>query len=141
MKKNSAKIGHFLAIVEVYKEIRRLGQLDTFLVEPKYGDKGKVEPDIYCEYRKTPFFIEVQKTVYSERQMSDKMARYIALYNDGILKPFPRVLILSEQRYAIDAKYPMKVFQAQTFSGFIGSLNKDQRPIEKGNAGIKVKIG
>ncbi len=28
MKKNSAKIGHFLAIVEVYKELRRLGRLD-----------------------------------------------------------------------------------------------------------------
>ncbi|MDF4189794.1 hypothetical protein PV941_12400, partial [Ligilactobacillus salivarius] len=35
MKKNSAKIDHFLAIGNVYKEMR--GQsLESFLVEPKY---------------------------------------------------------------------------------------------------------
>lgn len=47
MKKNSAKIDHFLAISNVYKEMR--GQaLESFLVEPKYGDKGTVEPDIFA---------------------------------------------------------------------------------------------
>lgn len=142
MKKNSAKIGHFLAIVDVYKEIRRLGQLDVFLVEPKYGKKGAAEPDIYCVYRKTPFFIEVQRTLYSEKQMAEKMERYRSLHGSGIMKSFPRVLILSDDRYALDGQYPFKVFQAETFTGFINSLNREQarpsKPVEKG---IKVKIG
>ena len=47
MKRNSAKVGHFLAILNTYKEMRRLGKLTTFLVEPKYCSKGTVEPDIF----------------------------------------------------------------------------------------------
>nr|WP_144922381.1 hypothetical protein [Paenibacillus bovis] len=140
MKKDSAKIGHFLAIVEVYKEIKKLGNLETFLVEPKYGKKGVAEPDIYCLFRQTPFFIEVQKTLYSEQQMRDKMNRYRDLYNEGILNPFPRVLILSDQRYAIDDNYPFKVFQAESVTAFINSLKQaEQKP--KATGGIKYKIG
>ena len=111
MKKNSAKIGHFLAILDVYKEMLQHNALETFLVEPKYGEKGTVEPDIFCIFRKTPFFIEVQRTVYSEKQMNEKLERYVELYHSGVMenepwqpenKVFPRVLILTEQRYALD---------------------------------------
>jgi hypothetical protein len=143
IKKNSAKIGHFLAILEVYKEMRKLGKLETFLVEPKYGSKGVAEPDIFAMYRNTPFFIEVQKTVYSEKQMSDKLARYVDFYNTGIMaKPFPHVLILSDQRYAIDGQYPFKVFQSDSFSKFNQSLTQQpksvSRPLETG--GIRVIV-
>lgn len=49
IKKNSQKIHHFLAILNVYKELVKLGNLETFLVEPKYGKKGDcAEPDIFC---------------------------------------------------------------------------------------------
>src|SRR4051794_19443539 len=41
IKKDSAKIGHFLAILNVYKELKKLGSLGTFMVEPKYGKKGE----------------------------------------------------------------------------------------------------
>jgi hypothetical protein len=44
----SLEIGHFLAIVAVYKEIKRLGELDAFLVEPKYGNEGTAETDVFC---------------------------------------------------------------------------------------------
>ncbi|WP_251040734.1 hypothetical protein [Bacillus sp. ISL-45] len=73
MKQNSAKIGHFLAILKVYKEMRKLGKLESFWVEPKYGMKGiGAEPDIYCMYRGTGFFIEVQRTIYSDKLMGKK---------------------------------------------------------------------
>lgn len=144
MKKNSAKIGHFLAILNVYKEIRKLGELETFLVEPKYGRKGSgAEPDIYCKYRRTPFFIEVQRTVYSEKLMAEKLDRYVDLFNSGALpKPFPHILILSDQRYAIDGDYPFKVFQAESFTEFIRSLTpKKAAPVAPSSAGVKVVIG
>src|SRR5213079_3231777 len=103
MKRNSAKAGHFLAILNTYKEMRRLGKLTTFLVEPKYCSKGTVEPDIFCIFRDTPFFIEVQRTLYSEKQMNEKIKRYVELYHSNVMsKPFPHVLILSEQRYTIE---------------------------------------
>lgn len=77
-------------------------------------------------FRKTPFFVEVQKTFYSDKLMNDKIERYVDLYESGILENKPHVLILSEQRYAIDGDYTFKIFQAQSFTQFLGSLKKEQ---------------
>jgi hypothetical protein len=142
IKKDSAKINHFLAILEVYKELKRLGNLDTFLVEPKYGKKGEcAEPDIFCQYRRTNFFVEVQRTVYSEKQMNEKLDRYVDLYNTGnIGSPFPHILILSDQRYALDGQYPFKVFQAESFSKFEASLKTQQEGIKVTVKPIRVKF-
>jgi len=140
MKKDSTKIGHFLAILNTYKEIRQLGKVTTFLVEPKYGSKGKVEPDIFANFRDTHFFIEVQRTLYSEKQMSEKINRYVEFYHSGIMaKPFPHVLILSDQRYAIDMKLPFKLFQAESFTSFLTSL-KSAQPVKVQAEGVKIKI-
>src|SRR5437764_9222525 len=49
VKHSSAKIPHFLAIVDVYKELSKLGKMGTFQVEPKYLKKGCAEPDIFCQ--------------------------------------------------------------------------------------------
>lgn len=143
IKKNSQKIGHFLAILKTYKEIRKHGKIESFLVEPKYGNKGGVEPDVYMYFRETPFFIEVQNSIYSQKQMEEKLERYIDLFNSGYMAtPFPHVLILSEQRYALDADYPFKVFQAETFSHFINSMKREKAPkVEPAAAGIRIKIG
>ncbi|MEJ9228924.1 hypothetical protein LAV79_05385 [Peribacillus butanolivorans] len=144
MKQQSQKIGHFLAILNVYKEMRKLGELESFLVEPKYGKKkdGCCEPDIYATFRKTPFFIEVQKTVYSVKQMGEKLDRYVQLYESGILaKPFPHVLILSDQRYAIDDKYPFKVFQSESFTEFMSSLRSKPAPVNRqSEGGVRIVV-
>lgn len=141
IKKNSQKIGHFLAILNTYKEIKKQGIIETFLVEPKYGNKGGVEPDIFLKYRDTGFFIEVQKSIYSEKQMLEKMDRYIELYNAGIMsKPFPHVLILSEQRYSLDRDYPFKLFQSSSFSEFVESLKpKNESTVNFSDSKIVVK--
>ncbi|PJN90595.1 hypothetical protein [Bacillus sp. mrc49] len=137
IKQQSQKIGHFLAILNVYKEMLKLGELESFLVEPKYGRKkdGCCEPDVAARFRHTNFFLEIQRTVYSTKQMDEKLERYVQLYESGLIdKPFPHVLILSYQRYAIDGDYPFKVFQAESFSGFLASLKKEpvSRPVEHG---------
>jgi hypothetical protein len=143
MKQNSAKIRHFLEILNTYKEMRKLGKLTNFLVEPKYGNKGSVEPDIFCEYRNTNFFIEVQRTIYSEKQMNEKLDRYLELYHSGTMsKPFPHVLIITDQLYAIDGGLPFKVFQAGSFTQFVSSLKQEKEVVPKSNTeGIKIKIG
>lgn len=143
IKKNSQKIGHFLAILNTYKEIRKHGKIESFLVEPKYGKKGGVEPDVYMYFRQTPFFIEVQNSIYSQKQIEEKLERYIDLFNSGYMAdPFPHVLILSEQRYALDTDYPFKIFQAETFSHFIRSMKtKEAYKVEPAAAGIRIKIG
>lgn len=141
MKQNSAKIGHFLAILDVYKEMRKLGKLESFWVEPKYGKKGGAEPDIYCMFRGTGFFIEVQRTIYSDKLMDEKMGRYVDLYNEDIVaKPFPHLLILSDQRYALDGEYSFKVFQAQSFTWFVNSLQGvEEKP--RPQTEVKIRIG
>lgn len=142
IKKNSQKIGHFLAILNTYKEIRKHGRIESFLVEPKYGKKGGVEPDVYMYFRQTPFFIEVQKSIYSQKQMEEKLERYIDLFHSGFMAaPFPHVLILSEQRYALDADYPFKVFQSESFTDFISSMKRSEVPKVEPAAGIRIKIG
>lgn len=154
MKKNSQKINHYLAILEVYKEIKRYDNIRTFQVELKYS-KGMCEPDIFCIFKGSPFFIEVQKTIYSEKQMSEKLSRYVDLYTSGIIssetwqkpdrKVFPHVLIISDQRYAIDNSYPFKVFQATSITQFMQSIkpheqSKSNRTPSLPSSGLKVKI-
>ncbi len=154
MKKNSAKIGHFLAILNTYKDMKQNGRIDAFLVEPKYGDKGTVEPDIFAIYRSAPFFIEVQKTIYSEKQMREKLDRYMNLYTSTFRddswrdikgnKIFPHVLIISEQRYALDGSYPFNVFQATSFTEFLKRNTKQKVPepikTTTSNENIKIKV-
>jgi hypothetical protein len=141
IKQNSAKIGHFLAILNTYKEMRKLGKLTTFQVEPKYGSKGIVEPDIFCVFRDTHFFIEVQRTLYSEKQMSEKINRYEDLYHSGVMaKPFPHVLILSNQRYALDGDYPFKVFQSESFTNFENGLKMNPATVKAEVKPVKTKI-
>jgi hypothetical protein len=143
IKKNSAKIGHYLAILNTYKEMRKTGKkLTTFKVEPKYGNKGIVEPDVFAEFRDTHFFIEVQNSIFSEKQMNEKITRYVNLYYSGIMaEPFPHVLILSEQHFLIDIELPFKLFQAQSFTEFDQGLKPEPiiRRITKSD--IKSKIG
>src|SRR5690606_906791 len=71
IRKDSAKLRHFLAIADVYIQMRTLGGLRRFEVEPKYG-KGLAEPDAFVIWRGSPFFIEVQRSVYTEKQITEK---------------------------------------------------------------------
>jgi hypothetical protein len=136
VKPSSAKLPHWLAILDVYKDVRKYGKIEQFDVEPKLGAKGTVEPDIFMRFRKTPFFIEVQNAVYSERQMHQKFKRYESLYYSGKLSPFPRVLLISEHQYALD-DYPFRVFQARSFTDF---MRKVEVLKPKESSGIKVRI-
>jgi hypothetical protein len=135
VKKDSAKIGHYLSIAEVYKEIkRRYGSTEIFDVEPKYTPKGGVEPDVFTIFKGTPMFIEVQNSVISEKNMNEKLERYNDLFHSGIVndepwqptdkKVFPFVLILSATRYAISKDIPFKVLQAESIGAFFNRLQK-----------------
>ncbi|MDK7669299.1 hypothetical protein [Cytobacillus oceanisediminis] len=145
MKRNSQKINHFLAILGVYRELRKLGQLTVFNVEPKYLPKsqGGAEPDIFLQYRNTNFFCEVQRTLYSPKQLNEKLARYLTLYNSGVMSdPFPHVLILSADRYNIESEYPFRIFQSTSFTDFVQSLKPQQKaqPVQPLESGIRIVL-
>lgn len=75
IRKTSRKIPHFRGIVDAYKQLVHYENPELFDVEPKYG-KAFMEPDAFTIWRRSPFFIEVQKSVYSKKIMQDKINRY-----------------------------------------------------------------
>lgn len=121
IKKDSSKIGHFLAIAEFYREIRKHETPHTFEVEPKLGGKGLPEPDVFLRWKSTPFFVEIQNSRFSTAVMQTKMKRYESYYESGMWerlswqpqgkKFFPVVWIIGEGRYDV-GKTSFRVIQA-----------------------------
>lgn len=123
IKKDSTKIPHFLKIVDFYKSVVLSSIPETFIVEPKYG-KGFMEPDGFMIWKRSAFFIEIQRSVYSEKVMNEKVKRYEAyhLSNEWQEEPwqhpeqekraFPVVILITDTRYKIDSPY-VKFIQVQ----------------------------
>jgi hypothetical protein len=119
VKPESQKISHFLAVADFYKEVRAHGEPRVFEVEPKYG-KGMPEPDAFMIWRGNAWFVEVQRTVYTDKVMKAKLDRYEAYYNSGEWerepwqppnkKIFPWVWITGIGRYNLGAR-PYRAIQ------------------------------
>lgn len=129
IKKDSAKINHFLAIVDFYKQLQKHEPPKLFVVEPKYG-KGNPEPDVFMIWQRAPFFVEIQRSFYSDKVMKEKIARYEQYYHGEQWKleswqpeekkVFPRVWIVSETKYNIEA--PFKVAQSTDVAGLMNNI-------------------
>ncbi|MCZ0871660.1 hypothetical protein [Peribacillus sp. AS_2] len=73
--------------------------------------------------------------------MDEKLDRYCLLYENGVIdNPFPHVLILSDQRYAIDGNYPFKVFQSESFTEFMSSLRSEPAPSRSSEGGVRIVV-
>lgn len=130
LRKTSQKIPHFLGIVDVYKQLIYYEKPKLFKVEPKYG-KEFMEPDAFTIWRRSPFFIEVQKSVYSKKVMQDKINRYELYFHSQEWhneswqpkesKYFPSILIITEKYYNISS-FSLRIFQASSISNFLNSL-------------------
>ena len=130
LRKTSQKIPHFLGILDVYKQLIYYEKPKLFKVEPKYG-KEFMEPDAFTIWRKSPFFIEVQKSVYSKKVMQDKINRYELYFHSQEWhneswqpkesKYFPSILIITEKYYNISS-FSLRIFQASSISNFLNIL-------------------
>lgn len=153
IKKDSTKIPHFLRIVDFYKQIKKHEDPHTFIVEPKYG-KGFMEPDAFMRFKKRPFFVEIQRTIYSERTMNEKVKRYEAYYyreewkNEAWQpkerKPiFPRIVMITDTRYNIESSV-IKIIQTPSVEEFVEGLAPVQPPKQikqEPSTGIQVNSG
>lgn len=120
IKKDSAKLGHFLAIADFYRQLRRIEQPRVFDVEPKLGGKGLPEPDAFVIWKGAPWYIEIQRSVYTEKQWTEKMNRYEKYYLGGEWehaewqpkdkKIFPYVWVVGTGKYNIGTR-SFRVFQ------------------------------
>ncbi|MCM3405932.1 replication-relaxation family protein [Cytobacillus oceanisediminis] len=150
IKKDSTKIPHFLRIVEFYKSLGKYSEPKTFIVEPKYG-KGFMEPDAFMIWKKAPFFVEIQRSIYSEKVMNEKIQRYEAYYmsNEWQQEPwqpqnkkvFPAVIVITDTRYKIESPY-IKFYQVPNIDLLINMFEPKQEKkteIMTGNTPLKLK--
>lgn len=144
IKKESTKIPHFLQIVLFYKNVKKYEDPKTFIVEPKYG-KGYMEPDAFMIWKRGPFFVEIQRSVYSDKVMKEKVKRYedYFLSNEwqqeswqpANKKVFPAVIVLSDTRYKIESSY-IKFYQVPNITTLV---NMFEPKIISGNNVLKLK--
>ncbi|TKI35645.1 replication-relaxation family protein [Bacillus mycoides] len=129
IRKTSQKIPHFLGIVDVYKQLVHYENPKLFEVEPKYR-KEYMEPDAFTIWRRSPFFIEVQKSVYSKKLMQDKINRYELYFHNQewhneywqpkASKFFPSILIITDKHYDVQSPY-FRIFQANSIESFMNN--------------------
>lgn len=116
----SQKSNHYSSIADVYIDMLQVDKPNVFEVEPKVGEKGTVEPDVFAVWKGTPFFIEVQRTVYTKKVMDAKIKRYEAFFDSEAWKEFtdkfPAILVITDHKYSIQSK--LRIIQAKTFSEF-----------------------
>jgi hypothetical protein len=113
IKKDSTKIPHFLKIVEFYKSLIKYEPPKSLIVEPKFG-KGYMEPDAFMLWKRGPFFVEIQRSVYSDKVMKEKVSRYEAYFMSNEWeqeswqpenkKVFPTILMMTDTRYNIESE-------------------------------------
>jgi hypothetical protein len=151
IKKDSAKIPHFLRIAEFYRNLLKYEQPRSFIVEPKYG-KGFMEPDAFMIWKKSPFFVEVQRSVYSDKVMKEKVARYESYYMSNEWqqeswqpqnkKVFPAVFMITDTRYNIESSY-VPFFQVQSIEQLVNMFEPKKREPEPvkitGSTPLKLK--
>lgn len=86
IKKNSSKLEHYLSIVDFYCNINKNSKPYKFDVEPKLAEKGVPEPDVFLIWNRTAFFVEIQRSNYTQKQWQEKMNRYEQYYLSGLWK-------------------------------------------------------
>jgi hypothetical protein len=141
IKKDSAKINHFLKIVEFYRSIFKIETPKQFIVEPKYK-KGFMEPDSFMIWKRSPFFVEIQRSVYSTKVMKEKVQRYESYFisNEWQHEPwqpqnkkvFPPVIMITDTRYNLDSDF-VKFYQVQSIDQLVMMFEPRREEVTSGS--------
>lgn len=115
------KTNHYLLIVNFYKQVLMYGYPKEFVVEPKF-QKGEPEPDIYMHWKGAPWFVEIQRSIYSEKMIADKIKRYEAYFLSDKWadnrKYFGHVWLITEREYNVKSEL-FRVFQSKDVNEFM----------------------
>lgn len=135
IKKDSQKIQHYQGITNVYLDMIKMGQQPrVFQVEPRYSNKGTIEPDIFAIWSNRVWFIEVQRSIYTTKIWEEKIDRYIEFYKNEQWKRetwqpidkkvFPYVLIITSTRVSLPEGIPFVVMQGASLTELLTSTVK-----------------
>ncbi|MDD1515367.1 hypothetical protein [Priestia megaterium] len=117
IKKNSQKILHFLSILDVYKQMSTYSTPKQVIVEDKpTGRKGGIEPDLFCIFKGSPFWIEIQRNQYTEQKMQAKINLYEEFFFSDEWQAlhwqlkdrspiFPSIILITPVRYAVSSDH------------------------------------
>ena len=158
IKKNSQKILHFLSILDIYKQMSTYGMPKQVIVEDKPTErKGGIEPDLFCIFKGSPFWIEIQRNQYSEQKMQDKIHLYEEFFFSDEWKAlqwqpedraaiFPSVILITPIRYAVSSDY-FRLIQVASIHELmekyksVGEQQRDGKPrASASSGGIKINL-
>ncbi|MEH7293928.1 hypothetical protein V7134_26600 [Priestia megaterium] len=158
IKKNSQKILHFLSILDVYKQMCTYSTPKQVIIEDKpTRRKGGIEPDLFCIFKGSPFWIEIQRNQYSEQKMQSKINLYEefffsdewqALYwqPDDRSALFPSIILITPVRYAVSSEH-IRIIQVASIHELMEkykSSGKQQRDVKSRTSssagGIKINL-
>lgn len=143
IKEDSQKIPHFLGLADVVIEMEKTGHSPKFLtIEPKYGKKGTVEPDMFCKWLGMPVFIEYQRSTYTAAQMQKKIDLYENYFysDDWKQEPyqefgkerFPTLILITNTRYPVKSQN-FNIVQVPTVTDLYNRVQQKQnkKPVER----------
>jgi hypothetical protein len=116
MKFDGSKVPHFKSIADFYIELCKHGKPSVFEVEIKVTEKGGIEPDVFMIWKGTPFFVEIQRSLYTSKVMQDKIDKYQAYYESGewkkLTNKFPLIWIQTETDY-LNIQSELQILQSK----------------------------
>ncbi|MBU8757513.1 hypothetical protein [Priestia megaterium] len=158
IKKNSQKILHFLSILDVYKQMCTYSVPKHVIVEDKpTGRKGGIEPDLFCIFKGSPFWVEIQRNQYSEQKMQDKINLYEEFFFSDEWKAlqwqpedrvavFPTVILITSVRYAVNSDH-IRIIQVASIHELMEKYKsshkkqREERPkVVSSSNGIKINL-
>jgi hypothetical protein len=132
IKKKSQKINHYLMIADIYLQMMKYHKITHFEIEP-YIKEVKLIPDIFAIWGNSLWWIEAQNSIYSSKQMYEKLDKYQELLQSGGYKElsfqpedkkiFPNVLIIGERKFNVE-QYTFRIFQAKNVDEFMENMRK-----------------
>lgn len=115
----SAALSHHLAVVSFFLMVesfsRRRNLSDPLVVALEQGfGKGYPRPDLILEWQNRFHYVEIQRTVTSNRRMQTKVKEYEKLVADAKYKEmserFDSLWIVGSKRYQLDTKLPIEYY-------------------------------
>ena len=158
IKKNSQKILHFLSILDIYKQMCTHSAPKQVIVEDKpTGRKGGIEPDLFCIFKGSPFWIEIQRNQYSEQKMQAKINLYEEFFFSDEWKSlrwqpeerapiFPSVILITPVRYAVNSDH-IRIIQVASIHELMEKHKDSSKQIKEARSrplassgGIKINL-
>ena len=128
------------------------------IVEDKpTGRKGGIEPDLFCIFKRSPFWIEIQRNQYSEQKMQAKINLYEEFFFSDEWKAlhwqpedraaiFPSVILITPVRYAVSSDH-IRIIQIasihelmEKYKGSAKQQRDGRSRVPSSSNGIKINL-